>query len=75
VPRHNRLRIRFQTLTGETEERLAGGYHASLLQHECDHLDGFLYPMRMTDLGDLVFASELGVEGLFYRYSPQEFDG
>jgi peptide deformylase len=45
------------------------------LQHECDHLDGFVYPMRMTDMSDLVFASELGVEGLFYRYSPAEFDG
>ncbi len=75
VPRHNRVRVRFQTLAGETEERLAGGYHASLLQHECDHLDGFVYPMRMTDMSDLVFASELGVEGLFYRYSPAEFDG
>ena len=58
VPRHNRLRIRFQTLAGVIEERLAGGYHASLLQHECDHLDGVLYPMRMPDLSQLVFESE-----------------
>ena len=38
----------------------ASGFHAMLLQHECDHLDGILYPMRMTDLSRLSFVSELG---------------
>jgi peptide deformylase len=31
---------------------------ARVVQHECDHLDGILYPMRMTDLSELVFESE-----------------
>ena len=37
-----------------------------LLQHECDHLDGILYPMRMTDLSTLAFNSELGDSGFLY---------
>jgi peptide deformylase len=45
-----------------------------LLQHECDHLDGVLYPMRMTDLGTLSFNSELGDHGFFVKRSPAEFD-
>jgi len=40
-------------------ERTAGGFHARVVQHECDHLDGRLYPSRMADLGKLVFESEI----------------
>ena len=32
--------------------------HARVVQHECDHLDGILYPMRMTDMATLIFESE-----------------
>jgi peptide deformylase len=35
------------------------GFHARVVQHECDHLDGVLYPMRMTDLSLLCFVDEL----------------
>jgi peptide deformylase len=59
VPRHDRIRYRFQTLEGETVERDAEGFHARVVQHECDHLDGMLYPQRMTDLSLLVFTEEL----------------
>ncbi len=59
VPRFERIRYRFQTLDGETVERVAEGFHARVVQHECDHLDGILYPQRMTDLSLLVFAEEL----------------
>jgi peptide deformylase len=59
VPRHHRIRYRFQTLDGETVERDAEGFHARVVQHECDHLDGVLYPQRMTDLSLLVFTEEL----------------
>ncbi len=59
VPRFERIRYRFQTLDGETVERSAEGFHARVVQHECDHLDGILYPQRMTDLSLLVFAEEL----------------
>jgi peptide deformylase len=43
------------------------------LQHEIDHLDGILYPMRMTDLSTLAFNSELGDRGFFVPRSPEEF--
>jgi len=39
-------------------ERVARGFHARVVQHECDHLDGILYPQRMNDLGKLIFESE-----------------
>ena len=60
VARHRRVRYRGLTLAGETLEREAEGLHARVVQHECDHLDGILYPQRMTDLSTLVFTSEIG---------------
>jgi peptide deformylase len=62
VPRPTAIRYRALTLKGETIEREARGFHARVVQHECDHLDGVLYPLypqRMTDLSRLVFTSEL----------------
>ena len=49
VPRHARLRYRGFNLDGEIIEREVSGFHARVVQHECDHLDGILYPMRVTD--------------------------
>ena len=60
VPRHDRIRYRWTDTEGRTHECEAQGFHARVVQHECDHLDGILYPMRMTDLSTLAFASELG---------------
>ena len=59
VPRHLRIRYRGTTLAGERIEREAAGFHARVVQHECDHLDGILYPQRMTDHRLLVFTEEL----------------
>jgi peptide deformylase len=59
VPRHLRVRYRATGLDGETIEAEAEGFHARVVQHECDHLDGILYPQRMTDLRLLVFLEEL----------------
>ena len=59
VSRANHIIYRGVTLTGETFEREARGFHARVVQHECDHLDGILYPQRMTDLSNLVFESEM----------------
>jgi len=59
VPRHTRIRYSGIAPTGERIERVAEGFHARVVQHECDHLDGILYPMRMTDLSRLVFESEM----------------
>jgi peptide deformylase len=36
-----------------------GGFHARVVQHEVDHLDGILYPMRMTDMSQFGFNEEL----------------
>jgi peptide deformylase len=58
VPRWTRIRYRGTTPEGERIERVASGFHARVLQHECDHLDGILYPQRMTDLRLLVFNEE-----------------
>ncbi len=44
-----------------------------LLQHECDHLDGILYPMRMTDMSTLAFNSELGEKGFLIPRDSKEF--
>jgi peptide deformylase len=59
VPRQTRLRYRGFDLQGKRIEREASDFHARVVQHECDHLDGILYPMRMTDLSLLSFTEEL----------------
>jgi len=59
VPRYRRIRYRGLTPSGERLEREAVGFHARVVQHEFDHLDGILFPERMTDLKGLVFESEL----------------
>ncbi len=59
VPRHTHIRYRAQGLDGKPLEREAKGYHARVVQHECDHLDGILYPMRMTDLSTFGYAEEM----------------
>jgi len=59
VPRFSRIRYRGFSPNGDRIERDATGFHARVVQHECDHLDGILYPMRMTDLSLLSFTDEL----------------
>jgi peptide deformylase len=49
VPRHARIRYRGFDPQGAPIEREAEGFHARVVQHECDHLDGVLYPMRVRD--------------------------
>ena len=58
VPRARRIHYRAYGLDGALIERTASGFHARVVQHECDHLDGRLYPSRMTDLGTLGFVEE-----------------
>ncbi|MGH7092079.1 MAG: peptide deformylase [Stellaceae bacterium] len=59
VPRHLRVRYTAVGLDGEPIVREAAGFHARIVQHECDHLDGILYPQRITDHRLLVFLEEL----------------
>ena len=49
VERYTRLRYRGYDLDGRPIERVAEGFHARVVQHEVDHLDGMLYPMRVRD--------------------------
>lgn len=58
VPRWSRIRYRGATPEGDTIDRTVSGFHARVVQHECDHLDGVLYPQRMSDLRLLVFNEE-----------------
>ena len=66
VPRHSRILYRALDPEGRTIEREAAGFHARVVQHECDHLDGILYPMRMRDLSRLMFVEEMR------RFEPAE---
>ncbi len=59
VPRHARIRYTGVDPTGRPIEREADGFHARVVQHECDHLIGRLYPTRMSDLRELGFTSVL----------------
>ena len=59
VERPDHIRYRGMGLEGETIERVARGFHARVVQHECDHLDGRLYTTRIGDLSRLIFESEI----------------
>ena len=50
VPRYTKLRYSGRDERGRPFQRVAEGFHARVVQHECDHLDGILYPMRIQDL-------------------------
>jgi peptide deformylase len=59
VPRFERVRYRGYDERGSRLEREVDGFHARVVQHECDHLDGILYPMRVRDLRAFGFADVL----------------
>jgi len=59
VPRHLRIRYRGLAPDGSVIEREAAGFHARVVQHECDHLDGILYPMRIRDMRNFGFHDVL----------------
>lgn len=59
VPRHARLRYRGVNEDGHEIDRIAEGFHARVVQHECDHLDGILYPMRVRDFSRFGFTEAL----------------
>lgn len=56
VLRARRIRYEGVTPEGERINRTVGGFHARVVQHECDHLDGMLYPQRMPDMATLMYA-------------------
>jgi len=59
VPRFRAIRYRGFDERGKSIDRKVSGFHARVVQHECDHLDGILYPMRIRDLRDFGFTEEL----------------
>ena len=59
VPRAERLRYRGLALDGSLIDRTVDGFHARVVQHECDHLDGILYPMRIEDMRFFGFEEQL----------------
>ncbi len=63
VPRWRQLRYCGQDPSGRRFEREVEGFHARVVQHECDHLDGILYPMRISDFRFFGFTDRLFPEG------------
>ncbi|MDP1673551.1 MAG: peptide deformylase [Burkholderiales bacterium] len=59
VPRHLRVRYSGFDAEGGAIERSVESFHARVVQHECDHLDGVLYPMRIRDLRGFGFTDVL----------------
>ncbi len=62
VPRYLRIRYSGYNENGEHIEREVEDFHARVVQHECDHLDGILYPMRIEDMRLFGFESELIIQ-------------
>ena len=59
VPRFVHLRYQGFDLKGQAIDRTVSGFHARVVQHECDHLNGVLYPMRVTDFSRFGFSDVL----------------
>ncbi len=69
VPRIARIRYRGFDAQGQPIEREAEGFHSRVVQHECDHLIGKLYPMRIRDFSQFGFTSVL-----FPEMNPEDDD-
>lgn len=59
APRYKRLRYQGFDQFGKSIDRTVSGFHARVVQHECDHLQGILYPMRIRDMSRFGFVEEL----------------
>jgi peptide deformylase len=64
VSRWRRIRYRGFDAEGHPIERSVEGFHARVVQHECDHLDGVLFPDRLDDTRAFGFTEELEANGL-----------
>ena len=74
VPRAQRIRYRGVDCDGNVTEREASGFHARVVQHEYDHLDGILYTMRVTDFSLFGFNEELSRAANVQEKDAQEKD-
>ena len=59
VPRYKRLRYQGYDRYGKTIDHSVSGFHARVVQHECDHLHGILYPMRIRDMHNFGYSEVL----------------
>lgn len=59
VPRFQNIRYQGYDEQGAPVDRTVSGFHARVAQHECDHLDGILYPMRIRDITRFGYTEEL----------------
>lgn len=64
VPRYTRIQYSGYDQSGDYISRDVEDFHARVVQHECDHLDGILYPQRITDMQTFGFREELENNGL-----------
>jgi peptide deformylase len=74
VPRYTEIQISYFDLDGKQHRHDATSSWAALLQHECDHLDGILYPMRMKDLSLLAYNEEPGPLALELKKGETSID-
>ncbi len=72
VPRYSRIEYRGFDATGEPLRVKAEGFHARVVQHECDHLDGILYPQRIEDFSRFGYIDELAQAGLLTLHTAQD---
>ena len=64
VPRYTRIQYSGVNEQDESFTREVNGFHARVVQHECDHLDGILYPQRITNMKNFGYREELEKNGL-----------
>ena len=72
VPRYTRIRYRGSAADGREIDQEAEGFHARVVQHECDHLEGILYPDRIEDRESFGFIEELQAAGLIGGDVPRD---
>ena len=56
VSRSTNIRIKAQTIEGNILDKVVNGFEARIIQHEFDHLNGILFPMKMSDLSTLKYS-------------------
>ena len=71
VPRYRRVRYRGADAAGQPFEEVVEDFHARVIQHECDHLDGILYPQRMRDMSTFGFEEELSLASYLGKLQSQ----
>lgn len=71
VPRPTHIRYRGVDENGDTIDREAKDFHARVVLHECDHLDGILYPSRIVDRTKFGFIEELETAGLIPKLEKE----